>query len=301
MRLNSSGVITGFLGGGGLTSTTFNTSITLSVGTDYDIELSTENGTDFTIKVNDSTATFTTDYKLPEGNYTLTLGRRYYVYSNAAMELSGSIDLKYLAVNAGGVPVFSGNKTGVDTYTINGSTVTIPYTLSKTGSKIVNYKYRTRVTNLYNAQGYAPYYTLSDSSFTLPMGEVYGMIERRTSNTNFDGQWITSSQTISTTTAIGSYTLDFSNYLPNDSYNYEVLLSCTWRSYTVYPSIATITDYSMNIASGSVDYSNMHATSTNCLMLPVTASRQLTLTISNQPFLEFSLSACAYRRVGDSQ
>ena len=52
----------------------------------------------------------------------------------------------------------------------------IPYTLSKTGSKIVNSIYRTRVKSMYEQEGYAPYYTLSDSDFTLPMGEVYGMM-----------------------------------------------------------------------------------------------------------------------------
>ena len=31
---------------------------------------------------------------------------------------------------------------------------------------------------MYNQFGYAPYYTLSDSDFTLPQGELYGLIER---------------------------------------------------------------------------------------------------------------------------
>lgn len=59
----------------------------------------------------------------------------------------------------------------------------IPYTLSKTGSKIVDSQYRNRVQDVYDAQGYAPYYTLSDTDFTLPMGELYGMIERKMPNT----------------------------------------------------------------------------------------------------------------------
>ena len=87
-----------------------------------------------------------------------------------------SYDLKYCSVEVNDVPVFSGNKTGTDTYTIGGSTVTIPYTLSKTGSKIVDSAYRTQVSSVYNAQGYAPYYTLSDNNFTLPMGEIYGLM-----------------------------------------------------------------------------------------------------------------------------
>ncbi len=58
----------------------------------------------------------------------------------------------------------------------------IPYTLSKTGSKIADTNYRTRIQDMYEQFGYAPYYTLDEvnKNFTLPMGEIYGMIEKRT-------------------------------------------------------------------------------------------------------------------------
>ena len=53
----------------------------------------------------------------------------------------------------------------------------IPYTESKTGSKIVNSIYRDRVNDMYEQFGHANYYTLGANDFTLPMGEIYGMIE----------------------------------------------------------------------------------------------------------------------------
>ncbi len=55
----------------------------------------------------------------------------------------------------------------------------IPYTLSKTGSKIVDAAYRDRVEDLYQQNGEALYYTIDEENqnFTLPMGEIYGMIE----------------------------------------------------------------------------------------------------------------------------
>ena len=55
----------------------------------------------------------------------------------------------------------------------------IPYTQSKTGSKIVDVAYRDRVIDLYEQEGKAKYYTIDESNknFTLPMGEIYGMIE----------------------------------------------------------------------------------------------------------------------------
>ena len=71
----------------------------------------------------------------------------------------------------------SGNKTGIDTVKIGGETVEIPYTLSKTGSKIVDVAYRNKVQALYNQEGKADYYTIDETNqnFTLPMGEIYGM------------------------------------------------------------------------------------------------------------------------------
>ena len=71
----------------------------------------------------------------------------------------------------------SGSKTGIDTVKIGSETVEIPYTLSKTGSKIVDVAYRDKVQALYNQEGKADYYTIDETNqnFTLPMGEIYGM------------------------------------------------------------------------------------------------------------------------------
>lgn len=56
----------------------------------------------------------------------------------------------------------------------------IPYTQSKTGSKIVDGVYKDRVQDLYEQTGIASYYTIDETNqnFTLPMGEIYGMIEK---------------------------------------------------------------------------------------------------------------------------
>ena len=89
-----------------------------------------------------------------------------------------SIDLKQFSITVDGKEVFSGNKTGIDIVKIGGETVEIPYTLSKTGSKIVDVAYRDKVQALYNQEGKADYYTIDETNrnFTLPMGEIYGMI-----------------------------------------------------------------------------------------------------------------------------
>lgn len=60
----------------------------------------------------------------------------------------------------------------------------IPYTQSKTGSKIVDAVYRDRVIDLYEQTGIANYYTLDEANqnYTLPMGEIYGMLNNIASN-----------------------------------------------------------------------------------------------------------------------
>lgn len=57
----------------------------------------------------------------------------------------------------------------------------IPYVQSITGSKIVDVAYRYRVQDLYTQTGEALYYTIDEQNqnFTLPMGEVYGMITQK--------------------------------------------------------------------------------------------------------------------------
>ena len=84
----------------------------------------------------------------------LAIGTRIY-----QQHFLGQIDLKHFSIIVDGVEVFNGNKTGVDQIT---ETLEIPYTLSKTGSKIVDAIYRDRVHDMYEQFGQANYYTLLD-------------------------------------------------------------------------------------------------------------------------------------------
>ncbi len=101
-----------------------------------------------------------------------------YLYAESSTQSNLSkLDLKSFAIWVDGVPVFNGNITGTDTI----NEIQIPYTLSKTGSKIVDVAYRDRVQSLYSQTGEALYYTIDEpnQNFTLPMGEVYGMITQK--------------------------------------------------------------------------------------------------------------------------
>ena len=89
------------------------------------------------------------------------------------------VDLKTLVIKTD--TIFTANITGSDTVYINGNNDTgnsLPYVLSKTGSKIADASYRDLIEALYQEQGYAPYYTIDEQNqtFTLPKGEIYGMI-----------------------------------------------------------------------------------------------------------------------------
>lgn len=93
----------------------------------------------------------------------------------------------------------------------------IPYTQSKTGSKIVDVAYRDRVQNLYEQCGYTHYYTLGDTDFTLATCKGSDVIE---SGENYEQtadltlrQWgsATSGQTV--------------NLLPYKDTNYAVTLA----------------------------------------------------------------------------
>lgn len=101
----------------------------------------------------------------------ITLGNR---GVNGTTPLDGSIDLNAFKIYVDGDLVCQ-------------PCLKIPYAESKTGSKIVNSVYRDRVSDMAEQFGYAPYYTLSDSNFTLPQGELYGNIQQTLRNTKQNG------------------------------------------------------------------------------------------------------------------
>ena len=113
----------------------------------------------------------------------------------------------------------------------------------------------------------------------------------------FDGQWITSRQEMTTATS-GTKTLNFSSYLPNDSYIYDVLFCCTYGCNSNSAGVAQINEYNITIARGKRGDSNNNGYFVNTFILPVPANKTLTFAVTSAHFNEMSLTACAYRRVG---
>ena len=123
-------------------------------GTQYIHTLYNSDGTQF-----GETKTVTSSIKVVNST-------NYYIGSRG--DFTGSTDLNAFKIYVDGNLVYQ-------------SCLKIPYTESKTGSKIVDVAYRDRVIDLYKQEGQAGYYTIDEENknFTLPMGEIYGMIGQR--------------------------------------------------------------------------------------------------------------------------
>ena len=133
-----------------------------------------------------------------------------------------------------------------------------------------------------------------------------------TTQTMVDGQWIANYKVLSTATGVNEYTLDLSDYLPNDGYMYEVMVS-TYLSRTddsgtntylpIYNTSLGIdgtdggegkTNSFMNDA---VDGANMQQSGGGCVVI-VGANRTLNYGIRQHKLTAFALNAVAYRRIG---
>ena len=127
-----------------------------------------------------------------------------------------------------------------------------------------------------------------------------------------DGQWVANYKVLSTATGVNEYTLDLSDYLPNDGYMYEVMVS-TYLSRTddsgtntylpIYNTSLGVdgtdggegkTNSFMNDA---VDGANMQQSGGGCVVI-VGADRTLNYGIRQHKLTAFALNAVAYRRIG---
>lgn len=118
-----------------------------------------------------------------------------------------------------------------------------------------------------------------------------------------DGQWVCEQASLSTSTAVGTYTVDLSDYLPKDGYNYEVLFNIRVERTTTsgYSNIYTTTDLlDSSVANGNaiaivgVDGRYM----ANTFVKPVGTQRYCQMIISSTAVTAMNFVALAYRRIG---
>ena len=153
----------------------------------------------------------------------------------------GQADLSKFLITINGNQEFVATTTKTEVGSIE-----VPYTLSKTGSKIVDIAHRGRVIDLYEQEGQAKYYTIDESNknFTLPMGDIYGMIGDKAEDVPqkayvketyvngyswyrvwSDGWCEQGGQTLATTSATVTLLKEYKNT------SYNVQLTCVNKSY----------------------------------------------------------------------
>ena len=115
-----------------------------------------------------------------------------------------------------------------------------------------------------------------------------------------DGQWVAKEQELSTATAVGTYTIDLSSYLPNDNYNYEIIIGVNYYTsnstdFNVFITTSIISN--MPIARGNLDARKARYTQ----IIPTGFDRVATLTINDNKMNVLSLIALGYRRIGTNQ
>ena len=152
IRTNSAGKINGFYSGENVTNTTIDTNLYLSVNTNNDISINTNDGVHYIFTVNGVSQSVTFNDAFYASQYTVTIGRRRLSYdATTATAFQGSIDLNSFKIYVDGDLVYQ-------------PCLKIPYTESKTGSKIVDSIYRDRVNDMAEQFGFANYYTLQDEA-----------------------------------------------------------------------------------------------------------------------------------------
>ena len=174
--INTGNVIN--LANGSLISWNINSNglITLSDGTNtstVQIEIPLKDGDIFDTEIIYNASTITLNVCLNEGvNYTTSIASQglttFNTWNLTAEETywGGTIDLNTIHVYIDGNLVYQ-------------PCLKIPYTITKTGSKIVDAAYRLRVEDCYNQYGSGNYYLFSNATeqFALPMPDIYGIIE----------------------------------------------------------------------------------------------------------------------------
>lgn len=119
---------------------------------------------------------------------------------------------------------------------------------------------------------------------------------------NFDGQWISSISTLSTATAVNSYEISLSNYLPNDNYNYEVLISAKANRSS---SGTCVLDFGSDIINTNLDDNSMNLVGCSggnmdgsASVIPVGLGRKILFKIGGNAASWTYINAIAYRRIG---
>ena len=178
----------------------------------------------------------------------------------------------------------------------------------------------TKVSELNNDSGYlTTHQDITGKQDVLSAGDGISISENTVSTVNradsdlsnltdagkkvIDGQWIAKEQELSTATAVGTYEIDLSDYLPNDNYTYEVLMSIHMSQASAATSSVSATNVVLSgggILTSSFNIGSVHPWSTyvNSELIYPVKQRNFSINISGHSCRKFNLTAHCYRRIG---
>ena len=115
----------------------------------------------------------------------------------------------------------------------------------------------------------------------------------------YDGQWIYKTLQLTTATAIGTYTIDLSSYLPKDSYNYEVIVTaCAYSS----GGSGAMTSFKSDLVTDKMYFTYTNTNSrhdSNTIIVPVSATKKIYYVIEKATVEHHTPPTVrAYRRIG---
>ena len=135
----------------------------------------------------------------------------------------------------------------------------------------------------------------------LNVGEVLDVLANKVDINSkvIDGQWVGSVMELSNASTTGTYEIDLSSYLPDDSC-YEIMVEGRWySSSTDYKSIRVYSD--IFTSECSVEVGNYNRNETLYKTVPVGASKKIILYINGSVETQHPLTAVAFRRLGTNQ
>ena len=131
--------------------------------------------------------------------------------------------------------------------------------------------------------------------------EFASSLASKANKTDVDGQWVAKKAVLTQSVESGETIIDVSEYLPNDSYQYEVLLLASWgddgsNDYYIYSDI--IPKSSLALYTSTYGYFNG-----GYITLPVGIDRVIYQYLTNKAVSDATrgIEALAYRRIGRNQ
>lgn len=114
------------------------------------------------------------------------------------------------------------------------------------------------------------------------------------------GQWRNKTLELTTATAVGTYTIDLTNYLPKDSYNYEIMVtSFVYSTGNSESRLSFKSDLITNDMCFTMTNTNSRHAG-NTIIVPISSSRKIYFKIQTSAINKYIVSprAIAYRRMG---